>query len=184
MHHLSKKERLEKLAILKRQEEEKQKKIESADGILDQAKKFATQKKFVEAAEKYQEAAVQFRELQWNDQADLLEKEAANMKQKIQEYQDIAERLETQRQQEFQQFEQRAAQIIAKKKENRREYKEAKQKLTPAMLRKKEEAEFLLEKAEKQEKLEKWNQALKRYQYIIELYQELQYSPSNLKKIE
>ena len=59
------------------------------------------------------------------------------------------------------------------KKKKRRKIESERNKLSPELQRKVDTAQMVLEKAQELEQKEKWDKALSRYEYLVELYNEL-----------
>lgn len=182
-HRISKEEKEKKLAMLKQQQEEKQKTIDAAENALDMAHNFVNLKKFEEARQKYLEAAQNFRKIKWDDQALLVEQEAQDMEKKRQAFEDSLRKIQEKKIQEQKQFEKRASDIIAAKQEKKRLQELANQKVSPEIKRKMDEAQFMLKKANIAHSRGKYKQALKRYKFVLGVYQELHYPESEIEKI-
>ncbi|MHA1519424.1 MAG: hypothetical protein ACTSRK_04505 [Promethearchaeota archaeon] len=182
-HRISKEERAKKMEALKRQQEEKQKTVDAAEAALDSAKGLVKKNKFDEAKDKYLEAAQNFRKIKWDNEADLCETEAKNMELKRQKINEQLALIEKRKMDEQDEFDQRAAKILAEKEEKIRLQELEKQKLSPQLQRKIDETESMLEKAKIRESKGKWKQAIQRYQFVLESYKELEKPEDKIEEI-
>ncbi|MHA1673569.1 MAG: hypothetical protein ACTSYI_08065 [Promethearchaeota archaeon] len=179
-HRLSREERAKKMEALKRLQEEKQKTIDSAEAALDLAKKLVRKNKFEEAKDKYLEAAQNFRKIKWDNEADLCETEAKDMNLKRQDLEKQLSKIEQRKKDAQDEFDQRAAKILAEKDEKRRLIELAKQKVSPRIQRKIDEAASMLKKGQIRESKGKWRQALQRYQFVLDSYIDLEKSEEEI----
>jgi DNA repair exonuclease SbcCD ATPase subunit len=162
-----KRERIRKLQEAKKKQEEL---LDQANLALDEGKKLVDAKNFTEAKPHYEEAIEIFTKLGWTQQVETLQSELKNI--------DIyEEELKEKRKQEFlarkkkeKDFEDRAAGILAEKKKKEQERLARMRALPPQLQRNLQTAKMALEKAEKELGLKKFNRALGRFQYVIELY--------------
>ncbi len=64
-------------------------------------------------------------------------------------------------------------QLREEQEEKQRKIESERNKLSPELQRKVDTAQMVLEKAQELEQKEKWDKALSRYEYLVELYNEL-----------
>lgn len=72
-----------------------------------------------------------------------------------------------------QDFQKRVQKVVSEKQRYEEKQKEIQKALTPEMKQKLEKIKLLREKAEKEEKLNKYSRVLGRYEYILELYKSI-----------
>ncbi|MCK4500053.1 hypothetical protein KAU11_06110 [Candidatus Babeliales bacterium] len=160
----------QKRAMLQKRKQEEERLTTEADALMERAKKSASRKKFEEAGQLYQNAAEIFKQLRWDQQAAMLEAEVKNMVTKKQEFEKSQRHYAEKQQKEKDIFDQRAQQILDEKEKKRREDEAARRKLSPVIQRKVDEAQFMIQKADKLAAKGKHKQAITRYQYVFEIY--------------
>lgn len=158
---------------LQKQREAKMKEeatIAKAEGFLDNAKKLVDNKKFKDAKESYRKAIEVFKSLGWWPQVEQLYVEIKNVdKYETEHLKKIEKQKERERLQQ-KEFQKRIAKEMALKKLEE-EKKLAQRKKYPAFIQQKlEKIELALQRAEKEEEMNKIQKSQGRYEYIIELY--------------
>ena len=140
---------------------------------VDRKKLKLSRKKFEEASQLYQQAAEIFKQLKWHQQASTLEAEARNMLTKKQEFEKNQRRYADKQQKEKDLFDQRAQNILDEKEKKRQDDEAARMRLSPVLQRKVDEAQFMIQKADKLAAKGKKQQAISRYQYVFEIYDDV-----------
>lgn len=177
-------EKLTKLQKLNKEKEQQEKLLHDAEKFLDDAKKHADHKDFVNARKLYKAAAEKFTQLGWIKQAITIRKEIDVLTEKENE------RIERKRLEEElkKQNEQEIEEIILKdqeKKDRLKQLEEEKAKiLDPNEQRKIDMANMIISKGKTAEKKGKLEEAIKRYEVAIELFEEIQYKDDELKNLK
>ena len=162
-----KRERMIKLQEEKKRKEELENKAFSA---LDEGKKLVDSKQFLEAKPYYEEAIEIFTQLGWTQQVDVLQDELKNIDNYEEQFKEKQKQEFLARKKKEKEFEDRAAGILAEKKKEEQERLARMRALPQQLQRNLQTAKMVLEKAEKEITLKKFNRALGRYEYVIELY--------------
>ena len=167
---LKKKHRQEETLKNKDEIEKLTKKAEIA---MDQAKSAINNGEFNEAKDFYKKAIETFKILGWYDQVDILYTEIKNLEKYKTEY--LKKRTyESRKQQQTEEYLQKRTDALIKEKNQKDALELASmQGLPPGIKNVIEKINMLKEKAEKEEKASKFERALNRYKYILELYNTL-----------
>ncbi|MHA1744531.1 MAG: hypothetical protein ACTSWW_00940 [Promethearchaeota archaeon] len=163
----------QKRALLQKQKQEEERLTTEADTLMERAKRSASRRKFEEASQLYQQAADIFKQLKWNQQASTLEAEARNMIAKKQEFEKSQRQYAEKQQKEKDLYDQRAQNILDEKEKKRQDDEAARMRLSPVLQRKVDEAQFMIQKADKLAAKGKKQQAISRYQYVFEIYDDV-----------
>ena len=166
-------EKEKKMQMLREQKKQKEILLNQADNALDQGKKLVDSKQYSEAKPFYQEAIELFTKLGWAQQVDVLKHELRNIDKYDEEYKKKKEAELINREKKEAEFQQRVDQLLEEKKKKEEEKLAKLRALPPQMQQNLEKAKMLVEKAEKEVGLKKYQRAISRYQYIIELYQSI-----------
>lgn len=167
-----------------KQKKERDDKFKEADAILDKAKKAAENLEFDTARKFYSDASDSFEKLGWTAQAIMIRKEIEVLHKKeliLEDKKKREEEYKIKKQNEFDEkirFDKEYNERMRKLKE------EAAKKRTPTELKKIEMAEFNFNKAELALKKGKNKQALKRYMFTAEIFEELDYNKEQLEYIQ
>ncbi len=167
---LKKKQKHEETLKNKDEKEELTKKAEIA---MDQAKSAINSGEFKEAKDFYKKAIEIFKTLGWYDQVDILYTEIKNLEKYKTEY--LKKRTyESRKQQQTEEYLQTKTEALIQEKKQKDALKlTAMQRLPPDIINVIEKVNMLKQKAEKEEKASKYERALNRYIYILELYNSL-----------
>ena len=117
--------------------------------------------------EKYSE------EIGWTQQADMLFKEIDNVHHQKTLYERRIANEQAKQTRLQQEYQSREDQLREEQEEKQRKIESERNKLSPELQRKVDTAQMVLEKAQELEQKEKWDKALSRYEYLVELYNEL-----------
>ncbi len=152
--------------------------------LLEKAKNKVDNHKFYEAKEFYSKAKDLFLEIGWNQQSETMQEELNNLDKMQKEYE---ERLRLQREQmerEQEEFRKREEEYKRAQKAKLDEIERKKKELTPEQKQKLETINMLMEKAKSNEEKEKYDLALGRYEYILELLKEIPVQVMNDEEIK
>lgn len=150
--------------------EEKEKSIKNAEVAMDQAKSAINNGEFNEAKDFYKKAIDIFKTLGWHDQVGILYTEIKNLEKYKTEYLK-KKTYESRKQQQTEEYLQKRTEALIQEKKQKDALKLASmQGVPPDIKRILEKVNMLKDKAEKEEKASKYERALNRYQYILELY--------------
>ena len=177
----------QKRALLQKLKQEEERLTNDANQLMERAQKSASRKAFEEASQLYLQAAEIFKQLKWNQQASTLEAEARNMITKKQDFEKNQRNYIEKQQKEKALYDQRAQQILDEKEKKRQQEEAARRKLSPELQRKVDEAQFVIQKADKLAAKGKKAQAITRYRYVFEIYNatnEIDLDPATKKDIE
>jgi len=177
----------QKRALLQKRKQEEERLTNDANQLMERAQKSASRKAFEEASQLYLQAAEIFKQLKWNQQASTLEAEARNMITKKQDFEKNQRNYIEKQQKEKDLYDQRAQQILDEKEKKRQQEEAARRKLSPELQRKVDEAQFVIQKADKLAAKGKKAQAITRYRYVFEIYNatnEIDLDPATKKDIE
>lgn len=177
-------ERQKKLEEMQKKKQLEEKLLAEANYLMDLAKSAYEKHEFEDAIKKYQNAADIFKQLGWNQQAEVLYKEVLNVKAKQIELQKKQAEDEALRRKQQEEFEARARQMQAELEEKKRKEMAERNKLPPEILRKIETLDMVLEKAKELEEKQKFDKALARYESFLELIKEIPSNVDFMKKIE
>ncbi|MHA1728803.1 MAG: hypothetical protein ACTSWY_08735 [Promethearchaeota archaeon] len=161
----------------------KEKKINDAEQILDEAKRAVNAGNFKKACENYTKAAQIFQELGWNNHTLAIRNEIKIIKKKeenLRKKKELEKSLKIKQQKEFDEL----VQKHNKEHEILKKLEEKAKKYSPGELKRIKMAEFNIKKAESAQKRGKSQQALKRYQYVLEIYEEVEYNIEEIKNIK
>jgi hypothetical protein len=179
-----KEEKERKLKELQKKKEREDQLLSDAESKLNHAKKCVDHHEYDDAKSYYSEASAIFQELGWKQQVEVLQKELKNLEDMKKKYEEKLRLEEEIRRKKEEEFEARAQEIMKEKERQKKLEEEAKNRLSPEMQRKVDTAEFVLQKAQNLEKKEKFGKAVSRYEYLIELYKELEYPVEKIAPIE
>ena len=160
-------------AKLKKNASERKKKkdmIEKANRAMEQAKLSINKKEFNEAKALYRKAIDLFKTLGWFDQVDILYKEIKNIENYKVEYLNKTRFEAHARQQIKEQFQKRVDGLLMEEKKQEQMKAERLKVLPPGTKRIIEKADLMKVKADNEVNIHKYQRALNRYQYILELY--------------
>jgi len=163
----------EKKRILAEKKEREEALLDTANRFLEEGKILVESKKFKEAKNSYRDAINTFKDLGWHDQVKVLYEELKNIDRYQTQYIKEQREKELKLKEQEKKFQARIDEEMGKKKAQEQERLARLKALPPEMQKKVEKAKMLLEKAEREEKMNKLQMAIKRYQYIIELYNSL-----------
>jgi hypothetical protein len=166
-------ERERKLRELEAKKAQEEAMLKEANAFLDEAKRYVDRKEYDTAKNFYERAAKAFEAIGWKQQAEMLLKEVKNVSVYKAEYEKKQEEERKRREAQQAEFEARAAKILAEKEAKRRAEEEERKKLPPELQQKVDRAQLVLEKAKELEEKGKFDKSLSRYEYLIELYQEI-----------
>jgi len=166
-------ERKRKLIELQKKKELEDAAVTDANNLMEQGKKSVVTRHYDDALYFYGEASKKFREINWAQQADMLDKELQNIKKLHQEYEEKLKREAEDRRKSQAEFDERARKLQAEQDAKKKREEEERNKLSPELQRKVETAQMTKEKAKELEEKQKYDKALARYEYLLELYQEL-----------
>lgn len=166
-----------------KEKKEREDKFKEADAILDKAKKAAENLEFDTARKFYSDASDSFEKLGWTAQAIMIRKEIEVLHKKELILEDKKKREEEYAIKKQLQFDEKIRLDKEYQERMRKLKEEAAKKRTPSELRKIEMAEFNINKAETALKKGKNKQALKRYRYAADIFEELNYNKEELEII-
>ena len=137
---------------------------------MEQAKSAINNGEFNEAKDFYKKAIEIFKTLGWYDQVDILYTEIKNLEKYKTDY--LKKRTyESRKQQQTEEYLQKRTDALIQEKNQKDALKLASmQGLPPGIKNILEKINMLKDKAEKEEKASKYERALNRYRYILELY--------------
>ena len=162
--------------------DENEKLIKNAEIAMDQAKSAIDSGEFNKARDFYKEAIDIFKGLGWHDQVGILYTEIKNLEKYKTEYLK-KKTYESRKQQQTEEYLQKRTEALVEEKKQKDALKLASmQGLPPAIKNVLEKINMLKIKAEKEEKASKFERALNRYNYILELYNSLPLDKTNLTK--
>jgi hypothetical protein len=163
---------LKRERIIKLQEEKKKQEefLNQANLALDEGKKLVDAKNFTEAKPYYEEAIDIFTKLGWTQQVEVLQSELKNIDIYDDELKEKRKQGFLARKKKEKEFEDRAAGILAEKNKKEQERLARMRALPPQLQRNLQTAKMALNKAEKESEFLKYNRAIGRYEYVIELY--------------
>ena len=150
--------------------DEKENSIKIAEIAMEQAKSAINNGEFNEAKDFYKKAIEIFKTLGWYDQVDILYTEIKNLEKYKTDY--LKKRTyESRKQQQTEEYLQKRTDALIQEKNQKDALKLASmQGLPPGIKNILEKINMLKDKAEKEEKASKYERALNRYRYILELY--------------
>jgi len=161
---------------------ENEKLIKNAEIAMDQAKSAIDSGEFNEAKDYYNKAIEIFKTIGWYDQVGILYTEIKNLEKYKTEYLKKTT-YESRKQQQTEEYLQKRTDALIEEKKQKDALKLASmQGLPPAIKNVLEKVNMLKDKAEKEEKASKFERALNRYKYILELYNTLPSDKINLTK--
>jgi tetratricopeptide (TPR) repeat protein len=172
------------LKQFEKQKKERDDKFKEADAILDKAKKAAENLEFDTARKFYSDASDSFEKLGWTAQAIMIRKEIEVLNKKELILEDKKKREEEYKIKKQNEFDDKIRLDKEYQERMRKLKEEAAKKRTPAELKKIEMAEFNFNKAELALKKGKNKQALKRYKYTADIFEELDYNKEQLEYIQ
>ncbi len=153
--------------------DEKERLIKNAEVAMDRAKSAINNGEFNEAKDFYKEAIDIFKGLGWHDQVGILYTEIKNLEKYKTEYLK-KKTYESRKQQQTEEYLQKRTEALIQEKKQKDALKLASmQGVPPAIKRILEKVNMLKDKAEKEEKASKYERALNRCTYILELYNSL-----------
>ena len=178
-----KKQEQKRRELMEKEAKEKET-IAQIEIILEKAKTKVDNHKFHEAKEFYAKARDLFLEIGWNQQSETMQEELNNLEKMEKEYE---EKLRLQREQlerEQEKFKQREEALKRAEKAKLDELESKKKELTPEQKQKLETINMLLEKAKANEEKNKWDLAIGRYEYVLELLKEIPVQIMNSEEIK
>ncbi len=167
-----------------KQKKERDDKYKEADAILDKAKKAAEKNEFDTARRFYSEAAENFEKIGWTATVIMIRKEIEVLHKKELILKDKKKREEEYKIKKQNEFDEKIRLDKEYQERMRKLKEEAAKKRTPAELKKIEIADFNFDKAESALKKGKKVKALKRYKYVAEIFEELDYNQEQLEYIQ
>jgi tetratricopeptide (TPR) repeat protein len=156
-----------------KKDDEKEYSIKNAEVAMDRAKSAINNGEFNEAKDFYKKAIEIFKTIGWYDQVDILYTEIKNLEKYKTDF--LKKRTyESRKQQQTEEYLQKRTEALIQEKNQKDALELASmQGLPPGIKNVLEKINMLKEKAEKEEKASKFERALNRYKYILELYNTL-----------
>lgn len=165
--------REQKLKMLEAKKKQEEEEINKADKALDLAKSLVDQKEFQKAKEHYAKAIEIFTSLGWEQQVTVLKSELRNIDNYEQEYKEKLKQEFLKKKKQEKAFQQRVDAVLAEKKKAEEERQKRLSALSPEIQNKMERAKAAIERGEKEASIEKYERAIGRYEYAIELYKSI-----------
>jgi hypothetical protein len=172
-----------KLEIMQKEAREKEV-LAEIEILLEKAKNKVDNHKFHEAKEFYSKAKDLFLEIGWNQQAETMQEELNNLDSMQKAYEEKLRLQREQMEKEQLQYKQREEEYKRAQKAKLDEMERKKKDLTPEQKQKLETINMLMEKAKSNEAKEKYDLALGRYEYILELLKEIPIQVLNVEEIK
>ncbi len=140
-----------------------------AERLENQSKEEFNRKNYIIAISLIEEAKEIYSKLGFQGKIEMLNQRIARLKNLVKfEKQDTVIQIKSE-----QDFQKRVQEVISEKQRYEEKQVEIQKALTPEMKQKLEKIKLLREKAEKEEKLNKYSRVLGRYEYILELYKSI-----------
>lgn len=179
-----KQERLKRMKLLQERKKEEERMLTEANDTMALAKTAFSNNKFSEAAELFIKSSKIFEKLGWSQQAEMLLQEADNMEVKKKELEEKTLLQQKKIQLEKEHYENRAQEILAEKERIKQLEEEQRNRPSPELQLKIDRAFMIEEKAKKLELKGKFTKALARYEYLLQLFQEIGYDIQKIKPIQ
>ncbi len=163
-----------KREALRKQKEKEQETIDTADKLMEKAKRLVDRHEYTEAKQLYKEAAELFVEINWTQQADVLQDEINNLDTLKKEYEERQRKNQEKKRRELEDFRAREQKLREIERKKQEELERQRNALSPEQQRNLETAKMLIKKAQKEEKLGRLDKAIQRYEYLLELIADIE----------
>jgi len=166
-------ERREKLKNIQEEKKREDLLTKNAEELLDKGNKSIQKKQYDDAKSYYEQAIEIFSNLGWHNQVKTLQSELRNLSiYKIEEERKMQQANFT-KQQSQEKFQKRISSMLSEQERFKEKQMERMMMLPPEIKSKLEKAKLIKEKAEKEEKMDKFERVINRYQYILDLYKSI-----------
>ncbi|MHA1150076.1 MAG: hypothetical protein ACTSR8_17725 [Promethearchaeota archaeon] len=184
VHYDQRKKELEmrekKLKMLEEKKKQEEEQINRADKALDLAKSLVDQKEFQKAKDFYNQAIEIFATLGWEQQVMVLKSELRNIDKYEEEHKEKLKQEFLKKKKQEKAFQQRVDAVLAEKKKAEEERLAKLRALSPEIQNKMKRAKDAIIKGEKEASMEKFQRAIGRFEYAIELYKSIPHEKIDL----
>lgn len=164
------KEREEKLRKIHEKKKAEEEFVAKADLLLEKGKECVNNKEFQEAKDYYRQAIEMFKDLGWNEQIQVLRAELSNIDLYEKQHEERMKEMILKKEKREKEFQERVDTILAEKKKKEQERLAQLNALPPELKKNLEKAKMNLQRAEREVEADKFERAIGRYKFVLELY--------------